>query len=384
VPDRLADVPSRLGSAEQSNTSILYDDIAILKLFRHLRPGENPDVEIARFLTDVAHFPSIPAYLGDLHRASDNTTFAFLQTFAPNEGDGWAWTLDELGRFYESVANCPPPKSACSPPDFNDPPAPADDLLEHAAVFLDAAHLIGRRTAELHLALATPTDNTAFTVQPYTAPDLAEDRERIQRQLDTALTALQTTSADLSPETAALASDLLSRRDDLLARIQALNGDASQFGSRIRIHGDYHLGQLLRSRTDFLIVDFEGEPARDLAARRQKQSPLRDVAGMLRSFSYAARSGLDHHLQRHPENHATLESWSLAWENASGNAFLRGYRDAAANRHDLLPQPGQAQTMLLALLLEKAMYELLYELNNRPAWLSIPLNGLLAIARGGS
>jgi maltose alpha-D-glucosyltransferase/alpha-amylase len=383
-PQRFVDLPSRLGSAEQSNTSILYDNIAILKLFRRLRPGENPDVEIARFLTDVAHSASIPAYIGDLRRSADDTTFAFLQSFAPNEGDGWAWTLDELGRFYESVAHCPPPHSTGAPPNFIDSDSPSHEITEHAGVYLDAAQLIGRRTAELHLALATPSDNAAFTPQPYTVEDLADDRQRIQRQTIATLNALQamlqTRPGDLPAETAALAADLLGRRDDLLARLRALHGDPANFGSRIRVHGDYHLGQLLRSRTDFLIVDFEGEPARSLEERRQKQSPLRDVAGMLRSFSYAARAGLDLHLQRHPENHATLEAWSTAWENAAGNAFLRGYRDAGTARSDLLPAPAEAQIMLLALLLEKAMYELLYEMNNRPTWLPIPLQGLLAIA----
>jgi maltose alpha-D-glucosyltransferase/alpha-amylase len=377
---RLVDLPSRLSSAEQSNTSILYDDFAILKLFRRLRPGENPDVEVARFLTDVAHFNAIPAYLGDLHRIADNTTLAFLQTFAPNEGDGWAWTLDELGHFYEAVANCPPPSSTGPSPNFIEPAGPPSDLMEHATVYLDAAHLIGRRTAELHLALATATDNPSFTAQPYSEKDLADDRQRIQRQALAALNALQNAVGDLPADASSLASDLLRQRDDLLARIRALTGDPAHFGSRIRIHGDYHLGQLLRSRTDFLIVDFEGEPAKSLEERRQKQSPLRDVAGMLRSFSYAARAGLDLHLQRHPRNHATLEAWSTAWENAAGNAFLRGYRDAAAARNDLLPAPAQAHIMLLALLLEKAMYELLYEMNNRPSWLPIPLQGLLAIS----
>ncbi len=390
-PNRLVDLPSRLGSAEQSNTSILYDDIAILKLFRRLRAGENPDVEIARFLTDVAHFPAIPAYLGDLHRPSDGTTFAFLQTFARNEGDGWAWTLEELGHFFESVANCPPPRSAGPALNFIDPGMPEEDLVEHAGVYLDAAALIGRRTAELHLALATPTDGlspavaAAFAVQPYSAGDLAEDRQRIQRQTAAALAALEAAIAgSLPPETAALASSLLQHKENLMTRIQGLEGEPTTYGSRIRIHGDYHLGQLLRSRTDFLIVDFEGEPAKPLEERRQKQSPLRDVAGMLRSFSYAARSGLDRHLQRHPENQSTLQAWSAAWENGACNEFLRGYREAASGRTDLLPQPAEGQCLLLALLLEKAMYELLYELNNRPTWLPIPLKGLIAIASSSS
>jgi maltose alpha-D-glucosyltransferase / alpha-amylase len=383
-PKRLTDVPARLGSAEQSNTSILYDELAILKLFRHIRIGENPDVEITRFLTEIAHFDHIPAYLGDLHRASDNTTIAFLQSFAPNQGDGWAWTLNELATFYNSVANSPAPTSTTAP-DFLNPAAPSPEIQQHAATYLSAANLLGRRTAELHLALATPTDDPAFAAEPYSSQDLAEDRERIDRQVSTALNALQSAiqnpSTTLPPETIDLATELLSHREDLLARIKSLNGDAALFGQRIRIHGDYHLGQVLRAKSDFLIIDFEGEPARSLEARRHKQSPLRDVAGMLRSFSYAAHSAAQTATQG---NQKTLEAWATAWENAASNAFLRGYLSTIAANPALLPQSAEATTALLTLLLEKAFYELLYELNNRPTWLVIPLKGLLALTRNGA
>ena len=383
-PKRLTDVPARLGSAEQSNTSILYDELAILKLFRHIRIGENPDVEITRFLTEIAHFDHIPAYLGDLHRASDNTTIAFLQSFAPNQGDGWAWTLNELATFYNSVANSPAPTSTTAP-DFLNPAAPSPEIQQHAATYLSAANLLGRRTAELHLALATPADDPAFAAEPYSSQDLAEDRERIDRQVSTALNALQSAiqnpSTTLPPETIDLATELLSHREDLLARIKSLNGDAALFGQRIRIHGDYHLGQVLRAKSDFLIIDFEGEPARSLEARRHKQSPLRDVAGMLRSFSYAAHSTAQTATQG---NQKTLEAWATAWENAASNAFLRGYLSTIAANPALLPQSAEATTALLTLLLEKAFYELLYELNNRPTWLVIPLKGLLALTRNGA
>jgi maltose alpha-D-glucosyltransferase/alpha-amylase len=383
-PKRLTDVPARLGSAEQSNTSILYDELAILKLFRHIRIGENPDVEITRFLTEIAHFDHIPAYLGDLHRASDNTTIAFLQSFAPNQGDGWAWTLNELATFYNSVANSPAPTSTTAP-DFLNPAAPSPEIQQHAATYLSAANLLGRRTAELHLALATPADDPAFAAEPYSSQDLAEDRERIDRQVSTALNALQSAiqnpSTTLPPETIDLATELLSHREDLLARIKSLNGDAALFGQRIRIHGDYHLGQVLRAKSDFLIIDFEGEPARSLEARRHKQSPLRDVAGMLRSFSYAAHSAAQTATQG---NQKTLEAWATAWENAASNAFLRGYLSTIAANPALLPQSAEATTALLTLLLEKAFYELLYELNNRPTWLVIPLKGLLALTRNGA
>jgi maltose alpha-D-glucosyltransferase/alpha-amylase len=387
---RLTDVPSHLGSAEQSNTSILYDNLAILKLFRHVRIGENPDVEIARFLTEVAHFPHIPAYLGDIHRASDNTTLAFLQDFAPNQGDGWAWTLTELDHFYNTVANLPA--------HFADTTSLAPEISVHAADYLAAAELLGRRTAELHLALATPTDNPAFAAEPTTAQDLALDRERIDRQASTALNAVQAAiqnpASNLSPDTIELATTLLTYRESLLSNIQSLNGDPARFGQRIRIHGDYHLGQLLRtqskSHSDFLIIDFEGEPARPLAERRRKQSPLRDVAGMLRSFSYAARSALQTAIGRSPANATNLESWAAAWETAISHAFLTTYRSTISTNPALVPLPStrsvspSAQDDLAVLLIEKACYELLYELNNRPTWLVIPLTGLLAIARNGA
>jgi maltose alpha-D-glucosyltransferase/alpha-amylase len=426
----LANEPSRVGSAEQSNTSILYDEKAILKLFRRLRPGENPDVEITRFLTDVAHFRNIPAYFGDLHLSADGTTIAFLQAFAPNEGDGWDWTLAQLGHFYEAAANAPAPSSTPVPLNLNAPAPPAPEIEEQAGPSLQAATLLGRRTAELHLALATPTEDQAFAAEPFTTNDLSLERNRITTQFTQAIDALASrlqpsannatdsgSRNEPSPNSAnnsngsqqhkgqgfspAIASDqskgalapeglpeestkaaqkILAARTSLQQQIDTLTGDANTFGQRIRIHGDYHLGQLLRSREDFLIVDFEGEPARSLDERRRKQSPLKDVAGMLRSFSYAARAGLDHHLQRRPEQAATLEPWATLWENSISHAFLAGYQQTIAANPALLPTGDAAQKLLLALLLEKASYELMYELNNRPSWLPIPINGLLAIS----
>ncbi len=375
-PKLLIDLPSRIGSAEQSNTSIQYNETAILKLFRRLSMGENPEVEIGHFLTDVAHFPHTPAYLGDLHLASDGTTLAFLQSFAPNEGDGWAWTLEELSRFYEEVANCPAPPD--STPRLSMDAAPPDkEIVEHAALYLDAAKLLGHRTAELHLALATPTGDPAFSMEPYREENLVGDRERIHWQATTALDALEAAMPLLPSETASLAASVLQLHNRIFAAIDALHGDAQAFGSRIRIHGDYHMGQLLRSRNDFLIVDFEGEPSRPLEERRRKQTPLRDVAGMLRSFSYGARTALDRVRHLHPENSASLSAWSDSWESAAGKSFLRAYLETAVSMPTLIPEPEQREPMLRALLLEKALYELLYELNNRPAWLAIPLHGLL-------
>jgi maltose alpha-D-glucosyltransferase/alpha-amylase len=381
APNEIETPSSRVASAEQSNTSILYDERYILKLYRRLQQGENPDVEIPRFLTDVAHFNNIPAYLGHL-RGNNGETLAFLQAFAPNQGDGWQWMMEELTRYYESVANCPAPERLGDAATFISKAVVAPEVREHSALSLDAAALLGRRTAELHLALATPTDDPAFCAEAFTPNDLAADSTRIHAQIVSALDAMKLHLAQVPSDLMDRAASLLSQRKELLDRAHTLaTASPYRFGRRIRIHGDYHLGQVLRAKDDFLIVDFEGEPARPLEERRRKQSPLRDVAGMMRSFSYAAFAALDLHRQRHPESAAALEIWATAWERAASAAFLSNYREVIATNPELLPQPEQAQAMLLAFLLEKALYELLYELNNRPSWLRIPLGGVLSLLR---
>jgi maltose alpha-D-glucosyltransferase / alpha-amylase len=219
--------------------------------------------------------------------------------------------------------------------------------------------------------------------------DAARIREQIMRSLDALKLGFNTLPDESTTESAAM---LLARRRALLGQASAIaqpiehsGADEletrieAQSGLRIRIHGDYHLGQVLRTHGDYVILDFEGEPARVLGQRRAKQSPLRDVAGMLRSFSYAAYSALDHFAQRHPGTQRSLESWSQLWQNAVSTEFLVGWRSAVSANAHLTPQPRQAQRLLNAYLLEKAMYELLYELNNRPGWVRIPLAGIVAL-----
>ncbi len=377
-------LPARISSAEQSNTNIFYDGRMLMKLFRRIQPGQNPDVEIGRFLTEVAHYPRIATFLGALTLDAppqEETTTAMLQELIANEGDGWQFTLDELARFYESVMTCPPPSSEGEPATLLSDGSFPKEAEEHAGLYLEAAALLGRRTAELHLALAIETDNPAFAAEPFTHDDLASDARRIERQVSKTLEALRAGMAVLTDLTADAAATLLSRRLELFARAQQITS-AEASGQRIRIHGDYHLGQVLRAKNDFVLLDFEGEPARSLEERRQKQSPLKDVAGMLRSFSYAAYSALDLIVQRRPDAARTLEPWARLWENAVCTAFLHAYQQTSAANPALLPKPHQAQTLLNAYLLEKALYELLYELNNRPTWVRIPLAGILALPRG--
>ena len=375
-------LPARTGSAEQSNTSILYDAKLIMKLFRRLEPGENPDTEIGRFLTETAHFPRIAPFLGEITLTSESTeptTVAMLQGLVENEGDGWQWTLNELSHFYDTVAILPPPPDLGTPATFLSEAATPALAREHAWLYLDAAALLGRRTAEMHLALATPTHNPAFAAECFTTSDLLEEADRIDVQLTRSLEALRRGMSQLTETTADNAALVLSRRLELFARARVIaSATPSETGQRIRIHGDYHLGQVLRARGDYVILDFEGEPARSLTARRAKQSPLRDVAGMLRSFSYAAWSGLNAFAQRRPDDAKTLEPWARLWENAASTEFLHAYSSTVYTANPgLLPPPEQSQLLLKAYLLEKSLYELLYELDNRPTWVRIPLAGIL-------
>jgi maltose alpha-D-glucosyltransferase/alpha-amylase len=384
---------SHVGSAEQSNTSIVYGNRLILKLFRRLQPGENPDVEIGSFLTEVAHFRHIPRFLGEIavtQPGGKRTTAAMLQGLVINEGDGWQWFLRQLAEFFAVVAALPVPAGLASAALGEGCELPSE-IREYAGVSPGAAALLGQRTGEMHLALASPTDDPAFAAETLTAEDLAQDAVRIEAQVVSALETLKLKIATLDGAMTDDAAKVLSRRVELLGRARALaNMKAS--GQRIRIHGDYHLGQVLRTlgaqagdgaeAGDFVLLDFEGEPARPLAERRQKQSPLRDVAGMLRSFSYVAFAGMERHLKGNPgaASEATrISAWSSCWENAVSGEFLRAYRQALAANPALLPEPEQVRALLDAYMFEKALYELLYELNNRPAWLRIPLAGILAL-----
>lgn len=376
--------PSRVGSAEQSNTSIIYGGSLILKLFRRLQTGENPDTEIGRFLTDVAHFPRIAPFLGDITLSSEDgeaTTIAMLQGLVANEGDGWQWTMQELARFYETVAKLSEAPQAASGSSFLNDEAPSASIREHAGNYLRAAELLGTRTAEMHLALATPTGDPAFAKEPFSASELSSDARRIESQLSTALDALQQSRPKLTEINSRSAEFLLSQRVELLSRATAIGrASATDFGQCTRIHGDYHLGQILRTQEDFVVLDFEGEPARSLAERRAKQSPLKDVAGMLRSFGYAAYGALFAFSQHEPDARKNLEPWAIAWQNAVSAAFLRAYRRSVEEaRGDILPRAAEAQLLLNAYLIEKALYELQYELNNRPTWVGIPLAGIVAI-----
>ena len=374
---------ARRSSAEQSNTSIFFGDRLIMKLFRRQQFGANPDVEIGRFLTEETSFRNIAPYGGSIDYISPDAppaTIALLQGLVRNEGDGWQWTLDELGRFYETCTAFHFP--AAQLPRSNMPIDPATPALRHArdaaGFYLEAACTLGKRTAEMHVALATPTENPAFKPEPMSVDYLRNLAEELTAHATHAFDVLRGSLSVLSDDAVELAGLVLSRRRSILAKLSALTS-AGATSLRTRVHGDYHLGQVLRAKSDFVILDFEGEPARSIEERRAKQSPMKDVAGMVRSFSYAAFSALMRHTARRPQDFEPLEPWARLWESAVVGEYLASYHQTIGHSHVLPQEPQAFRELLDVYLLDKALYELVYELNNRPTWVRIPLAGILSL-----
>ena len=378
--------PSVLGT-EQSNTSIRYGNALILKLFRRLEEGTSPELEIGLAL-QAAHFAQTPPLAGAIEYAQpgrEPLTLAVLQGYVPNRGDAWNFTLESLQGFYErALEGASDPKLASTP---------AADLLELArhplpgafadlaGGYPDSAALLGRTTAKMHLALFAADDGPPFAAEPL---DL-EHREQMYAGMrllaEQAFGLLRANLATLPPDATGEAESVLLRADDIDRRFAPLL-QAGTGGVRIRVHGDYHLGQVLYTGSEFYIIDFEGEPVRSLAERRRKHSPLKDVAGMVRSFHYAAYSGLFNHGRKYGlpvAGRPDAERWADAWYAWTSAAFLRDYLDTVAGS-ELLPADEEGVRVLLsAYLLEKAVYELVYELNNRPTWVAIPLKGISAL-----
>ena len=377
----------RRGSAEQSNTSILYGDRFILKLFRRLEAGLNPDCEIGRYLTEKTTFERIPPFAGLIEYMptpdAEPTVLAMLQGLVVNEGDGWKWTVEELNRYFETCAPIASPEFANGELDdsVDLSERPASQLArDHVGLYLDSAAMLGRRTAELHLALASPTDDSAFTPAPLTGDDFQTLLADARRQAVGVFDVLKDSMSHLPDEVVEIAALVLGQRRRILDHIGALTFDGLRT-QRIRIHGDYHLGQVLRVKNDFVILDFEGEPARSLDYRRSKQCPLKDVAGMLRSFSYGAYGTLINYTARHPEDPAHLEPWAQLWERSVAAEFLRAYRDTAEGAEFLPTDNTDFRKLLDFFLLDKVLYEILYELNSRPAWVRIPMMGIMSLLR---
>jgi maltose alpha-D-glucosyltransferase/alpha-amylase len=319
--------------AQSTNTSVVLSERLFLKCYRHLRPGVNPELEVGRFLTEVAEFRNCVPVAGALEYVAaekEPVTLALLQAYVPNQGDGWSYTLEYLQRYIETQRGT----AAAS----HEP-------------YLLLIQTLATRTAELHRALGTSTRDRAFAAEPLAAADVEAWKSRVKAEAERTLSLVKS-------------EKLVERKGELLALIESCAAP-KRAALKIRHHGDYHLGQVLLANNDWHIIDFEGEPSRPLAESRLKSSPLRDVAGMLRSFSYA--------------------KWSVAksgeldgWESATRQAFLAAYA-AATKDSGLFASFDDVAGLMRLFELEKVLYELRYELGNRPDWVQVPLSGLLAM-----
>jgi len=374
-------------SAEQSNTSVRFGDKIIMKLFRRLEAGPNPDCEITQYLSDERGNTHVPSFVGSLHyapREGEDITLGIFQNLVNNQGDGWSWTLEELGRYYEGRATKAFPrnlrKHAKRSTLYTQGEATPPEVAEVMGLYIKAATMLARRTAEMHLDLAADTSHPAFRPGRLSKSDLGDLWARLRERAREVFDALKMGISRFPDDAVEHAAMVLGRRREIAERFRGVEKlDISLKATRV--HGDYHLGQVLCVMDDFVILDFEGEPARALAERRSLQSPLKDIAGMLRSFSYAAQVGYLNFVARHPRDAAPLEPWAKLWETCVSAAFLSTYREAVSGA-DLIPSNhADLGLMLDAFLLDKALYELNYELNNRPAWVRIPLLGILALSR---
>jgi maltose alpha-D-glucosyltransferase/alpha-amylase len=374
--------------AEQSNSSIVFGDKLILKLFRRSQPGINPDLEIGYFLTERVGFPHTPSVAGTIEyrTRSESAAVGILQRFVPNEGDAWRHTLDALSQYFAGALTQPADelKGLQEPMPFVDrlqeAPIPtfADDLI---GPYLENIKLLGQRTAELHVALASNADEPDFAPEPFS---VLYQRSLYQSMRNHAGQTFQLLKKSLGALRGVLLDDalkVLDRHNDVLNRFRTLLSRRI-VAYRTRIHGDFHLGQVLYTGKDYFIIDFEGEPARPLTERRIKRSPIRDVAGMLRSFHYAAYTSLFGHLGStvvRPEDLAAMEPWARIWNVWVSSTFVDSYLQYAQPGGFLPANRDEINILLNVYLLEKALYELGYELNNRPDWVRIPLIGMLQL-----
>jgi maltose alpha-D-glucosyltransferase / alpha-amylase len=362
----------RTPALEQSNTAVFFGNRLFLKSYRRLRAGVNPELELGRFLTEVSPFPHIAPVLGAVEYhdegSAEPVTIAILQKFVENQGDLWTLIRQHLSR----VIAMPNAGTAAA--------SPASSVESAAAGFhLARMGLLGSRVAEMHRALCVTTGDARFDPEPVTGEDFAGWKSAIERELDVTMGLVEAALPGLPEAARALLSPVLDARERIRERVRGETAPAERL-VKTRYHGDLHLGQVLVAQDDFVIVDFEGEPGRPLEERRAKSSPLRDVAGMLRSFSYASHAALLNREAGAPAS-ADAPAALAAWELDAAHHFLEGYMTAARGIASV-PAHGAAFRATVELFaLEKALYELRYEIANRPDWIAIPARGLLELAR---
>ncbi len=382
------DLEPFVSKAEQTNSSVIYGDRLIIKFFRKLDAGVNPDLEIGRFLT-ARKFPYTPALAGALEYQlpqEEPITVALLTSFVPGCKSAWDYTLDTLGRFYERVQTLAAPG--------NQPPAlPSNSVVKLSAMELPPeagemigsyqqdVRMLGERTAALHLVLTSETEDPNFRPEPWTPHSQRGVYQSMRNLTRQNFQLLNQRLPSLAPAVQAQAQQVLGLEGAMLQQFRRIC-EGRIDAVRIRNHGDYHLGQILHTGKEFLIIDFEGEPAIALSERRLKRSPLSDVAGMILSFHYAAYAALlqqTEHGSMQEGQMKTAAAWGRYWSAWTSAAFLKAYLESSRTAPYLPSNDADLRILLEAALLRSAVYEVGYELNNRPDWVNIPLEGIMEL-----
>ncbi|TAX26386.1 maltose alpha-D-glucosyltransferase [Rhizobium leguminosarum] len=363
--DISGELPVHWLSAEQSNSSLLVGNVAMIKLIRHIFPGIHPEVEMTRYLTRAGYDHTAPL-LGEVAHTDSSgrrSTLIIVQGAIRNQGDAWNWMLNNLRRGADELV-------------LNDPAVqPDDDVFQSLISFVA---MVGLRLGELHVVLAAKTEDEAFSPVVSGDSEVEAMKKAVSGEVAYAMSKLDERDENADPAIDLLATSLLERRSEL-AELAGTLAESCRHTLMTRTHGDFHLGQILVSEGDAVIIDFEGEPAKNLTERRAKTNPLRDVAGLLRSLSYlVATAQLDNDVVIEHENEVRREAIARFGRNAE-EAFLDAYSQAVSASKELDMPPDQRRRVLDAFLLEKAAYEIAYEARNRPKWLPIPLSGLTEI-----
>jgi maltose alpha-D-glucosyltransferase/alpha-amylase len=381
--DAVAPLPAAPSTAEQSNSSVRFGDRLILKVIRRLWPGANPELQLGRFLTEQAGFTRAPALAGGLtyrDRAGGESTLAVLHELVPHQRDGWRHALADLGLYFDRAVTWDVEQSQLPEP-FDTWTVTIPELARSTVGgYLELAAKLGQRTAELHLAFSSPEADRELGTA-------ALERDAADRLVATIAGEASATLAMIAgldssaPDAARDAASRLRASENRLQDAIRHAVDDLKPGVRLtRIHGDYHLGQVLLNEEDFTIVDFEGEPARPIEERRRLQSPLKDVAGMLRSFHYATGAALSSEQTLvQPQELERLARWAVWWRMWASTAFLQAYRQTAGDAPFLPGSQRALDDLLRLLLIEKACYEIRYEFAHRPSWIGIPVEGLLEL-----
>ena len=371
---RFADKPIRQPNhiraveTEQSNSTALVDNDYVVKVYRKLEPGINPEIEVGRFLTEVAGFANTPALLGSVELVEgDNkskSAVAVVQTFVENQGDGWAVTSAYLDRFVDEqrlLAKSEHPGES-----------------EEQVPYLRYMSQTGRRVAEMHLALASRDDLPEFAPEQIKPDDVKRRIDEVMTRAERVFDTLKQRRDSLREADRQLVDQLLAEHATLRDRLSALLPPGID-GLNIRHHGDFHLGQMLIVKDDIFIIDFEGEPRRPHEERRRKAPAARDVAGLIRSIDYSATAALERAAKVAPDEQGKLGAALAEWRERAVAAFLAAYRETMISQHLWPTDPLAARQMLDFFVLEKAFYEIEYELAYRPDWLRLPLTGALRI-----